>query len=51
MTETSVIRHNRIIEAFRDWACLETFPLTTWACDEWLHSIDRGDHDRINTPT
>lgn len=51
MTETSIIRHNRIIEAFRDWACLETFPLTTWACDELLHSIDRGDHDRINTPT
>ena len=41
---------NPIVAAFRDWACLETFPLTAWACDEWLHSIDRGDHDAISTP-
>ncbi|MFP5409231.1 MAG: glycolate oxidase subunit GlcF, partial [Gammaproteobacteria bacterium] len=33
----------------RDWACLETFPLTAWACDEWVHSIDRGDHDALSS--
>ena len=49
MTAASATRRNPIIEAFRDWACLETFPLTAWACDEWVHSIDRGDHDAIST--
>lgn len=50
MTAASAPRRNRVIDGFRDWACLETFPLTAWACGEWLHSIDRGDHDHINTP-
>ena len=49
MTAASATRRNPIVEAFRDWACLETFPLTAWACDEWVHSIDRGDHDAIST--
>lgn len=49
VTATSALRRNPIVEAFRDWACLETFPLTAWACGEWVHSIDRGDHDAIST--
>ena len=49
MTAASATRRNPIVEAFRDWACLETFPLTAWACDEWVHSIDRGDHDALSS--
>ena len=49
MTATNATRRNPIVEAFREWACLETFPLTAWACDEWVHSIDRGDHDALSS--
>ncbi|MGG1910559.1 hypothetical protein AB1285_27420 [Microbacterium sp. NRRL B-14842] len=50
MTAASATRRNPIVEAFRDWACLETFPLTAWACDEWVHSIDPRRPRRAQQP-
>lgn len=42
---------NPVIAGFRDYACLETFPLNVWVVDEWLHRLEHGAFDAIATIT